>query len=54
MVQQRGQLEQLCNELSHKNQKMLLTKDQDFCVAVDGISCTQSNISCVLLMGRSV
>ncbi|CAN8220474.1 unnamed protein product, partial [Coccothraustes coccothraustes] len=41
MAQQRRQLEQLCNELSYKKQKMLLTEDHDFYAPMDGISCTQ-------------
>ncbi|XP_048148379.1 fas-binding factor 1 [Corvus hawaiiensis] len=52
MAQQRRQLEQFCNELSHKNQKILLTEDQGFCAPMDGVSSTQCKTSCVLLMGR--
>lgn len=54
MAQQRRQLERFCNELSHKNQKMLLTEDQGFCAPTDGVSGTQCKTSCVLLMGRGV
>lgn len=53
MAQQRRELEQLCNELSYKKQKILLTEEQEFCAPMEGISCTQHK-TYVLLMGRDV
>lgn len=48
-----GASEQLCNELSYKKQKILLTEEQEFCAPMDGIFCTQHK-TYVLLMGRDV